>query len=59
MIPLTVECEGPLHIVGPTIIAAEGGMTGTYIETTGIKGRGRVMIKGEGLEPAVIDLEVE
>lgn len=59
MIPLTVECEGPLHIVGPAIIAAEGGMTGTYIETTGIKGRGRVMIKGEGLEPAVIDLEVE
>ena len=58
-LPLKIECEGAVRIVGPDIICAEGGMCGTYAETKGMKGKGRVIIKGEGMEPAVIDLEVE
>ncbi len=57
-LPLKLTCEGVLRIVGPDVITAEGGMSGTYLETTGEKGKAVLTVTAEGLKPAVIELEV-
>ena len=37
-LPLNLITTGPIEIVGPNTVVTEGGMTGTYIKTTGEKG---------------------
>ena len=37
-LPLKLITTGPIEIVGPNTIVTEGGMTGTYIKTTGEEG---------------------
>ena len=37
-LPLNLITTGPIEIVGPNTIVTEGGMTGTYIKTTGEEG---------------------
>ena len=37
-LPLKLSLEGPARLVGPDVVTAEGGMTGTYIKTTGESG---------------------
>ncbi|MBQ2086172.1 MAG: glycoside hydrolase family 2 protein [Oscillospiraceae bacterium] len=51
-LPVTFSAEGPINIVGPECSTAEGGMTGTYIRTTGAPGEGRLTISVPGLKPA-------
>ena len=58
-LPVTYETEGVIEIVGPKVSTAEGGMTGTYVRTTGRKGKGRLIIHADGLEDVVIDYMVE
>ena len=45
-LPLTFELEGPAELVGPNIAVAEGGMTGTYVKTTGVSGNVRLRVTG-------------
>ena len=37
-LPLNLITTGPIEIVGPNTVVTEGGMTGTYIKTTGEEG---------------------
>ena len=37
-LPLNLITTGPIEIVGPKTVVTEGGMTGTYIKTTGEEG---------------------
>ena len=48
----------PLALAGPSLITAEGGMTGIYVKTTGETGRGRVILSSPDLEPVSIELIV-
>ena len=53
-IPLMIEAEGPVRLLGPDIVTAEGGMTGVYIGTTGEKGAGSVKISSPGFESVTV-----
>lgn len=56
--PVMIQAEGPLEIIGPSIITLEGGMSGTYIKTTGT-GNGTVTITSSITEPVTITLHVK
>ena len=34
--PVTLEAIGPIEIIGPKVIALQGGMFGTYVKSTGV-----------------------
>ena len=57
-LPVTFEVEGPISIVGPGCSTAEGGMTGTYIRTTGSEGTGRLIVSAPGLQPVELVFNV-
>ena len=56
--PVHFEVEGPIEIIGPDIVAFSGGMTGTYIKSTGKAGRGILRICS-GREQTELIYEVE
>ena len=43
-IPVCLTLEGEAELVGPSVVTAEGGMTGTYIRTTGKAGNAKLTI---------------
>ena len=53
-VPLKIEAEGSVRLLGPDIVTAEGGMTGVYIGTTGEKGAGSVKISSPGFESVTV-----
>ncbi len=56
--PFTLSTSGPIKIIGPSLLSFKGGMLGTYIRTTGIKGKASLSIKTE-FEEKTIDFEVK
>lgn len=58
-LPLHFEVEGPLQIAGPRDSAAEGGMSGVYVKTTGQAGNAMLTITAPGLQPVTITFTVE
>ena len=56
--PVKFTLEGPLELVGPDLATAEGGMTGTYLRSTGKKGTTRLTISSHGLESITLDFTV-
>ncbi|MBQ6479014.1 MAG: glycoside hydrolase family 2 protein [Erysipelotrichaceae bacterium] len=58
-LPVQYRTEGVIEIVGPDVSTAEGGMTGTYVKTTGKTGKGKLTIHADGLEDVVIDYTVQ
>lgn len=54
-LPLELETTGPIELVGPHVVTAEGGMCGTYVRTTGEAGTAELKIKNPqlGLETIV------
>ena len=58
-LPVSFRAEGAVSIVGPDCAAAEGGMTGTYVRTTGTAGTGRLIISAPGLSPAELPFTVK
>ncbi|MBR3308275.1 MAG: glycoside hydrolase family 2 protein [Lachnospiraceae bacterium] len=42
--PLTVETEGPISLIGPKRVHIAGGMGGTYVKTTGESGKAKLTI---------------
>ena len=42
--------EGPAALVGPEVVTAEGGMTGTFIKTLGQTGQARLTISTDQTE---------
>lgn len=51
---VVLETEGPVEVIGPDIIALQGGMGGTYVRTTGEAGEGSLTIRTpEGLTKTI------
>ena len=42
---MILETEGPIELIGPSVIGLGGGMGGTYVKTTGKKGSAVLKIK--------------
>ncbi len=53
-LPVQFELEGPAQLVGPAVVTAEGGMTGTYVKTTGQTGQARLTITTGQTEPVTL-----
>ena len=53
-LPVQFELEGDAELVGPKIVTAEGGMTGTYVKTTGKAGRAKLTITTHQTEPVTL-----
>ena len=56
--PLFLETEGPIRIIGSSYLQLRGGMGGTYVKTTGEKGRAVLRMRSECQEPVEIVFEV-
>lgn len=46
-IPVQLKLEGAAELVGPGVVCAEGGMTGTYIKTLGIPGAAKLTVSAD------------
>ena len=57
-LPVKFTLEGPAELVGPDTAAAEGGMTGTYVRTTGQSGEATLTITTAQTEPVIVKLVV-
>ena len=57
-VPLKLSIEGEAQIVGPSVITAEGGMSGTYIRTTGNAGTAALTIAADGMASEIIRFTV-
>jgi beta-galactosidase len=58
-LPIRLKTEGPVEIVGPDVVTAEGGMCGTYLRTTGKAGNARLIISADGLAETTVDLVIK
>ena len=58
-LPVQFTLEGPAELVGPTVVTAEGGMTGTYIKTTGTSGEVKLTIATAQTEPVEVVFAVK
>ena len=50
--------EGEAELVGPNVAAAEGGMCGTYIRTTGKTGIARLTISTPQTEDVTLEFQI-
>ena len=57
--PVTLETEGPVEIIGPRIAVLRGGLGGTFVKTTGETGPAALTMTAEGLPPVRIGFTVE
>ena len=57
-IPVTFTLEGPAQLMGPHTVTAEGGMCGTYLQSTGIPGSLRLTISTGQTEPVSMDFSI-
>ena len=55
---LSLKVRGNLSLVGPETVAAEGGMCGAYLRTTGRAGKGSLTVSAPGLEPVTLDFSI-
>lgn len=56
--PLTLSVKGPLSIIGPSTIALQGGMGGTYVRTCGITGSAELTITGDLLGEYTVEFQI-
>ncbi|MCI8482961.1 MAG: glycoside hydrolase family 2 protein [Lachnospiraceae bacterium] len=56
--PVLLELEGEAELIGPKVIALQGGMGGTYIKTKGKAGTARLKIKAAQAEEVEISFEI-
>ena len=53
-LPVKFTLEGDAQLVGPEVVCAEGGMTGTYIRTTGVTGEAKLTVSTDQTEPVEV-----
>lgn len=53
-----LETEGPVDIIGPSVVALQGGMGGTYIRTAGQAGKALLRIRTGQTEAAALKFTV-
>ena len=58
-LPVELSLEGPAELVGPRVICAEGGMTGTYVKTIGKSGQVTLTICSAQTDPVKVSFSVE
>ena len=58
-LPVKLALEGEAELVGPDVVTAEGGMTGTYIKTTGKSGQAELTITTAQTEPVTLSFAVD
>ena len=58
-LPVQLKARGSVRLVGPELVTAEGGMTGTYIKTVGRSGRGSLEIRCGQTAPVTVEFTVE
>lgn len=56
---LRLSVEGPLELIGPEIVPLRGGMTGTYVKTTGEKGTGILTVSNPQLGEVKIEFRAK
>ena len=54
-LPVKLQLEGEAQLVGPDTVTAEGGMTGTYIMTTGKPGKALLTVTTGQTDPVQIE----
>ena len=57
-LPVRVKVEGPVELVSPDVVTAEGGMCGAYIRTIGEVGTATVTLWADDLTPVTIAFAV-
>jgi len=57
-LPVRFSLEGDALLVGPDVVTAEGGMTGTYVKTTGKTGEAKLTITTDQTEPVVLIFKI-
>lgn len=58
-LPVQFSLEGAAELVGPELVSAEGGMTGTYLKTTGIPGCAWLTVTTAQTPPVTVEFSVE
>ena len=58
-LPVKIETEGPVELIGPELIALRGGMSGTYIRTCGKTGEAVVRLSNPQLGTRELRFEVK
>ena len=58
-IPIKLTLEGDAELIGPDILAAEGGMCGTYVRTIGRSGEAKLTISTPQTEPVTIRFTIQ
>ena len=58
-LPVRLEVEGALELVGPDVVTAEGGMCGTYVRTVGQTGEAVLTVSAGELPPVTISFSVK
>jgi beta-galactosidase len=56
--PVILEAQGEIELVGPSVVSLQGGMTGTYVRTTGKSGSGKLLVKAQGCKDVEICFHV-
>lgn len=56
--PLTLTLEGPLALIGPSVVSLKGGMGGTYVKTMKQSGTGRLTLSAKDLDPIVLSFKI-
>ena len=57
-LPVRLHLEGDAQLVGPGVVTAEGGMTGTYIRTIGKTGEARLTISTDQTEDVTLIFKI-
>ena len=57
-LPVQFRLEGCAELVGPAIATAEGGMTGTYVKSTGKNGEAKLTIHTDQTEDVMLIFKI-
>ena len=57
-LPVQLALEGDAELVGPKVVTAEGGMTGTYVKSIGKTGEAKLTITTDQTEPVVLIFKI-
>ena len=47
---VTLKASGAIELIGDSVVALPGGMFGTYVKTTGVKGKGTLCVDDQTIE---------
>ena len=56
---LQFSVDGEIALIGPQVVTAIGGATGTYVKSIGLEGNGTLYIRGENLDTVQIPFTIQ